>query len=316
MAVDCPGLPAAFQGFRLAQVSDLHNATFGRDNARSLAALAQAKPEAILLTGDLADSRRTNLAVALSFARQAVAIAPVYYVPGNHEARLAQYAAFAAALEAAGVQVLANRAVPWYGRSQRIPIAGLADPGLAQRAGDPRPAEAILGDALAALRLSSQPFPLPLAHRPEWFPPVCRRGAALVFSGHAHGGQVRLPGIGGLFAPGQGLFPRYDGGSTAGGRPGWWSAGGWATASSPLRVGNRPEVVVATLHPAPQWKASSSTMLSTSTSRDSGTAYLQYRRQEMGCPSRAASMTPVTLAEAPMGWQSPPRCPSLWTRSR
>lgn len=118
VAVDCPGLPAAFQGFRLAQVSDLHNATFGRDNARLLAALAQAKPEIILLTGDLADSRRTHLSVALSFARQAAAIAPVYYVPGNHEARLAQYAAFAAALEAAGVQVLANRAVPLVRGSQ------------------------------------------------------------------------------------------------------------------------------------------------------------------------------------------------------
>ena len=231
VAVDCPGLPAAFQGFRLAQVSDLHNAAFGRDNARLLAALAQAEPEIILLTGDLADSRRTNLAVALSFARQAAAIAPVYYVPGNHEARLAQYTAFAAALEAAGVLVLANRAVPLVRGSQRIPIAGLADPGLAQRAGDPRPAEAILGDALAALRLSSQPFPLLLAHRPEWFPLYAEGGAALVFSGHAHGGQVRLPGIGGLFAPGQGLFPRYDGGLYRRGQA--RMVVGWATASSP-----------------------------------------------------------------------------------
>lgn len=251
VAVDCPGLPAAFQGFRLAQVSDLHNATFGRDNARLLAALAQAKPEAILLTGDLADSRRTNLAVALSFARQAAAIAPVYYVPGNHEARLAQYAAFAAALEAAGVLVLANRALPLVRGSQRITIAGLADPGLAQRAGDPRPAEAILGDALAALRLSSQPFPLLLAHRPEWFPLYAEGGAALVFSGHAHGGQVRLPGIGGLFAPGQGLFPRYDGGLYRRGQARMVVSRGLGNSLFPLRVGNRPEVVVATLHPAP-----------------------------------------------------------------
>ena len=237
VAVDCPGLPAAFQGFRLAQVSDLHNATFGRDNARLLAALAQAKPEIILLTGDLADSRRTNLAVALSFARQAAAIAPVYYVPGNHEARL--------------VQVLANRALPLVRGSQRITIAGLADPGLAQRAGDPRPAEAILGDALAALRLSSQPFPLLLAHRPEWFPLYAEGGAALVFNGHAHGGQVRPPGIGGLFAPGQGLFPRYDGGLYRRGQAQMVVSRGLGNSLFPLRVGNRPEVVVATLHPAP-----------------------------------------------------------------
>ena len=228
VAVDCPGLPAAFQGFRLAQVSDLHNAAFGRDNARLLAALAQAKPEIILLTGDLADSRRTHLAAALSFARQAAAIAPVYYVPGNHEARLAQYTAFAAALEAAGVLVLANRALPLVRGSQRITIAGLADPGLAQRAGDPRPAEAILGDALAALRLSSQPFPLLLAHRPEWFPLYAEGGAATPMADRCAclGSAASSPRA-------RASSPDTTEGSTAGGRPGWWSAGGWATASSP-----------------------------------------------------------------------------------
>lgn len=150
----------------------------------------------------------------------------------------------------AGVLVLANRALPLVRGSQRITIAGLADPGLAQRAGDLRPAEAILGDALAALRLSSQPFPLLLAHRPEWFPLYAEGGAALVFSGHAHGGQVRLPGIGGLFAPGQGLFPRYDGGLYRRGRARMVVSRGLGNSLFPLRVGNRPEVVVATLHPA------------------------------------------------------------------
>lgn len=250
VAVDCPGLPAAFQGFRLAQVSDLHNAAFGRDNARLLAALAQAKPEAILLTGDLADSRRTNLAVALSFARQAAAIAPVYYVPGNHEARLAQYAAFAAALEAAGVQVLANRAVPLVRGSQRIPIAGLADPGLAQRAGDPRPAEAILGDALAALRLSSQPFPLLLAHRPEWFPLYAEGGAALVFSGHAHGGQVRLPVLGAVFAPDQGFWPQVTAGVHTAGQAQVVVSRGLGNGTPFPRLWNGPELVAVTLRSA------------------------------------------------------------------
>ena len=251
VAVDCPGLPAAFQGFRLAQVSDLHNAAFGRDNARLLAALAQADPEIILLTGDLADSWRTNLAVALSFARQAAAIAPVYYVPGNHEARLAQYTAFAAALEAAGSKCWQTGPSPWYGAVGGSPSPGWPTPALPRGPGHLRPAEAILGDALAALRLSSQPFPLLLAHRPEWFPLYAEGGAALVFSGHAHGGQVRLPGIGGLFAPGQGLFPRYDGGLYRRGPARMVVSRGLGNSLFPLRVGNRPEVVVATLHPAP-----------------------------------------------------------------
>ena len=156
--------------------------------------------------------------------------------------------AFAAALEAAGVQVLANRALPLVRGSQRITIAGLADPGLAQRAGTParqRPS----GDALAALRLSNQPFPLLLAHRPEWFP-LYAEGRDPGVQQPTPGGQVRLPGIG-LFAPGQGLFPRYDGGSTAGAGPQMVVSRGLGNSLFPLRVGNRPEVVVATLHPAP-----------------------------------------------------------------
>ena len=252
VAVDCPGLPAAFQGFRLAQVSDLHNATFGRDNARLLAALAQAKPEIILLTGDLADSRRTHLSVALSFARQAAAIAPVYYVPGNHEARLAQYAAFAAALEAAGVQVLANRAVPLVrGSPGGSPSPGWPTPALPRGPGTPARQRPSWGTPWRPFACPARPFPLLLAHRPEWFPLYAEGGAALVFSGHAHGGQVRLPGIGGLFAPGQGLFPRYNGGLYRRGQAQMVVSRGLGNSLFPLRVGNRPEVVVATLHPAP-----------------------------------------------------------------
>ena len=135
--------------------------------------------------------------------------------------------------------------------SQRIPIAGLADPGLAQRAGDPRPAEAILGDALAALRLSSQPFPLPLAHRPEWFPLYAEGARPWCSAATPTAARCACLGSAASSPRGRASSPGTTGGSTAGGRPGWWSAGGWATASSPLRVGNRPEVVVATLHPAP-----------------------------------------------------------------
>ena len=85
-----PGLPPAFDGMRIAQVSDLHNASFGKENRRLLQALSQAKPHLIVLTGDLVDSRRTNLPRALAFAARAAELAPTYFVPGNHEARLPQ----------------------------------------------------------------------------------------------------------------------------------------------------------------------------------------------------------------------------------
>ena len=95
-------LPAAFSGFRIAQVSDLHNAEFGKGNVRLLKALSENAPDIIVITGDFVDSRRTAIDIAVHFAEQAVQIAPVYYVTGNHEARLPQYAALRAGLEAAG----------------------------------------------------------------------------------------------------------------------------------------------------------------------------------------------------------------------
>lgn len=85
------GLPDAFDGYRIAQVSDLHNAEFGDRNQRLLEMLREAEPDMIAITGDLIDSRKTNIAVALAFAEEAVKFAPCYYVSGNHEARVSEY---------------------------------------------------------------------------------------------------------------------------------------------------------------------------------------------------------------------------------
>ena len=98
------GLPDAFDGYRIAQVSDLHNAEFGDGNQRLLDMLREAEPDMIAITGDLIDSRKTNIAVALAFAEEAVRIAPCYYVSGNHEARVPEYRELKAGLEAAGYE--------------------------------------------------------------------------------------------------------------------------------------------------------------------------------------------------------------------
>ena len=79
-------LPSAFSGFRIAQVSDLHGAEFGKDNARLIAALRETGPDIIVITGDFIDDGAKSLDVALKFIREAVLIAPIYYVSGNHEA--------------------------------------------------------------------------------------------------------------------------------------------------------------------------------------------------------------------------------------
>lgn len=131
--VTVPGsrLPPAFSGFRIAQVSDLHNAEFGAGNERLLGLLAESAPELIAITGDLVDAGHTDTETALAFVAEAVKIAPVYYVPGNHEAHLPQYAALKAGLEEAGAVVLEDRAAALWRDGEAITVAGLSDPAFA-----------------------------------------------------------------------------------------------------------------------------------------------------------------------------------------
>ncbi len=99
-------IPSAFNGFRIAQVSDLYNAVFGKDNAELLQALSECEPNIIVITGDLVDVEYTDIDIALDFAKGATQIASTYYVTGNHEASLPQYDELKIGLELNGVVVL------------------------------------------------------------------------------------------------------------------------------------------------------------------------------------------------------------------
>ena len=123
-----PELPGAFDGYRIAQVSDLHNAKFGDGNQRLLEMLREAEPDMIAITGDLIDSRKTNIAVALAFAKEAVKIAPCYYVSGNHEARVSEYQDLKTGLEEAGVTVLDDAQVKIEVSGESITVIGVNDP--------------------------------------------------------------------------------------------------------------------------------------------------------------------------------------------
>ncbi len=230
-SVALPDLPSGFDGFRIAQVSDLHNAEFGKDNARLLEKLRAAAPDLIVLTGDLADSRHTDMDVAISFARAAVEIAPTYFVTGNHEARLADYASLQDGLLSVGVTVLDNQAVSLTRGTDRVTLYGLQDPAFGASPTLPETEE----------------FLILLAHRPEYFERYAAQGADLVFSGHAHGGQVRLPFLGGLFAPGQGFFPKYDAGLYQEYGAMMVVSRGLGNSVIPLRVNDPPELVIVTL---------------------------------------------------------------------
>ncbi len=236
------GAPEAFSGFKIAQISDLHNAEFGTDNQKLIDILKSEAPDAIVITGDLIDARRTNTEIAESFARRCMEIADCYYVPGNHEARLGDtYDAFESALIADGVNVLRNGSVRIRKEMDAIHIIGVDDPAFAKAS------DAITNLDAALEALSSDDFTILLAHRPELIDEYSKWGIDLVLSGHAHGGQIRLPGIGGLYAPGQGFFPRYTSGNYMVGDTEMIVSRGIGNSAFPLRVNDRPEVVIVTL---------------------------------------------------------------------
>ena len=243
--VQSPELPSAFDGFRIAHISDLHNAEMGSGNGKLLAMLRSAQPDIIAITGDLIDSRRTDVSVALEFAEAAMNIAPCYYVTGNHESRVEEYAQLKAGLLALGVVVLENDSVTLERDRQTVTLLGVTDPEFEADYWLVFPEE-VMDKYLAALP-QTEGFHLLLSHRPEYMNMYAQCGFNLVLSGHAHGGQFRLPIIGGLYAPGQGLFPEYDAGLFSVEGTQMIVSRGIGNSAFPLRFNNRPEVVLITL---------------------------------------------------------------------
>jgi predicted MPP superfamily phosphohydrolase len=227
-------VPSAFSGFRIAQISDLHNAEFGEENAELLKLLRASSPDIIVITGDLVDSYHTDLEISLDFASEAMKIAPCYYVTGNHEARISGYGALKAGLEASGVVVLENEIVNLERCEETISLAGAMDPSFRK------------GSIINELH-AGETYTILLSHRPELFDSYAAAGVDLVFTGHAHGGQFRLPVVGGLLAPNQGLFPRYDAGIYTEGRTNMLVSRGIGNSIFPFRFNNPPEIILVTL---------------------------------------------------------------------
>lgn len=239
-------IPQNFDGFRIAQVSDLHNAEFGEGNEKLIQQLSQTDPDVIVITGDLIDSRHTDIEIALEFARQSIKISPVYYVSGNHEARVREYEDLKMGLAEAGVVILENQKVQITRGEESITLMGIDDPSFQEDYlfGD---AESVARQVITDLQNESDGYTVLLSHRPELFDLYVDNGMDLVLSGHAHGGQFRLPFIGGLVAPNQGFFPEYDAGLFNEGRTTMIVSRGVGNSIIPLRFNNRPEIVMVTL---------------------------------------------------------------------
>lgn len=235
-------LPSSFNSFIIAQVSDLHNAAFGKDNERLIKKLESTNPDIIVITGDIVDSRRTNVQIAINFAEKAIKIADVYYVTGNHESRIEERDYLLNELKKFGVTVLENESAKIQKGKDFINIAGMDDPDFFD--------EYIFEYTLPSILTNNDNFTVLLSHRPELLDVYAENSVDIVFSGHAHGGQFRVPFLGGVFAPHQGFFPEYDSGVFTKDSTIMVVSRGLGNSIFPFRLNNKPEIIVTTLENA------------------------------------------------------------------
>ena len=235
-------LPEELSGFRIVQVSDLHNDEFGKDNCKLLEIIKNARPDIIALTGDLIDCRQPNIGVSLKFAENATKIAPCYYVSGNHEARIPEYRQAKADFTALGVILLENESVNIHKNGKSIVLLGVDDPRFKE---DNLISDIqVMEEQISLLERGRGDCSVLLSHRPELFDVYAKYKFNLVLSGHTHGGHIRLPFIGGIFAPYQGIFPKYDSGSFKKNSTEMIVSRGIKKSSVPPRFLNRPEIVL------------------------------------------------------------------------
>lgn len=230
--VKMPGLPKDFEGFTILHLTDLHSKEYGHKQEQLLQLINRESFDMVAITGDVVDKRNQDMQPALSLV-EGLSAKPVFFVPGNHEWRTGF--AIQPYLEERGAKILLNTHYRYTKASSHIWITGVDDPYLHRDR---------LNEALS--HLDSRPKIL-LAHAPNIFQAAVQAGVDLALIGHTHGGQVKLPLIGAVVAPGQGLFPEFDYGEFSSGATHMIINGGLGESVLPIRLCNRPEIVLVKL---------------------------------------------------------------------
>lgn len=241
-------LPEAFDGYRIVQISDLHSKEFGEGQKNLIKRIKKEGPDAIFVTGDIVDGTKYNEKVALELLAKCVKLATVYYVPGNHEYWSGNYDSLREKIAALGVIILEDKVIDIKIKGQTIAFMGLMDP--AGRGTDYDDTGNNNSSMKALQKLNDEikaEVKILLSHRPELFNVYAENNIQVVFTGHAHGGQFRLPFIGGIIAPDQGILPRYDKGVFKKGNTNMVVSSGLGNSIIPQRIFNRPEIVVVTI---------------------------------------------------------------------
>ena len=228
-----------FDGFKICHLSDIHVKSNKKSYSRLIGMVTDASPDIIVISGDLVDSRVTLVPSALSLVEKLTKIAPVYYVTGNHEERLPPeiHERIVDGLTALGVHIMNGVAETIERGGEVINIAGLFD-------------EDHFYVTTAAELFDEDVLNILINHRPQFAEDYAKAGADLTFTGHAHGGQMRIPFVGGVIAPDQYFFPEFYEGVHYYGDRATVISRGIGNSLCPFRVNNRPEVIVVTLRKA------------------------------------------------------------------
>jgi predicted MPP superfamily phosphohydrolase len=236
-------LPESFDGFKIVQLSDLHGAEFGEDGMELVEKVKELEPDIIALTGDFVTDEG-DLAAVEKLAARLVKLCPVYFVSGNHEFGSGLAVKVRNILERAGVKYLSNEYLTISRGEDGILLGGVEDP-LAY-------ADMLSPDELAQKMNDAAPdaFKILLGHRNYWMTEYPELPVDLIFCGHAHGGLIRIPGVGGLIGTDRRLFPDFDAGEYNNGRYTLIVSRGLGNSVPIPRVFNRPEIVCVELSSA------------------------------------------------------------------
>ena len=238
-------IPNEFNNYKIIQISDFHNNTSSKLTKKIVEKIKNQKPNIIVITGDLIDSTKTNVDIAIDMIKEIIEIAPIYYVTGNHEARTNEYDNLKSQMIELGVKILENEAQEIQLNNSTINILGINDPSFYKESDilDSK----IVKNNMENIQYNEDNFTILLSHRPEVFKIYVEKNIDLVFTGHAHGGQIRLPFIGGIIAPNQGTFPEYTDGIYREKDTTMVVSRGIGNSIIPFRVNNRPELMIVEL---------------------------------------------------------------------
>lgn len=238
-------IPSDFNDYRIVQISDFHNTKSKTLTNNLVKEIEMQKPNIIVVTGDFVDSSKTDIETAINFIRKINNIAPIYFISGNHEASISNYSKLKEKLEENKVIILDNKIEVLKINESTINLIGINDPLMAHESGVTH--SEIVKIELDIAQYDENRYNILLSHRPELFDTYVEKKIDLILAGHAHGGQIRIPLIGGIIAPNQGFFPKYTNGIFEENKTTMVISRGIGNSILPFRINNKPELVVITL---------------------------------------------------------------------